>query len=64
MCYLNSLIKSYNLTQKIYTLKKNALLKVKINLNLNEHINFYHWCELTTEYDEYQKLQLCTVVRY
>ncbi len=23
-----------------------------------------HWCELTTEYEEYQKLQLSTLVRY
>ncbi len=29
--------------------EKNALLKVKIYLNLNEKINFYHWGELTTQ---------------
>ncbi len=52
--------------------KKNAFLKIqlpikgKMNLNLYEKINLYHWCELTmhTEYEEYQKLQLSTVVRY
>ncbi len=49
MCYHNLLIKSYNLTQKIYTFRKNALLKVKIYLNLNETINFYRWCELTRQ---------------
>ncbi len=38
MCYLNLLIKSYNLTQKMYTFRKKALLKVKINVNLNEKI--------------------------
>ncbi len=29
--------------------KKNALLKVKIYLSLNEKINFY-WCELNTRH--------------
>ncbi len=33
------LIKCNNLTQKMYTIRKKALLKVKINLNLNEKMN-------------------------
>ncbi len=44
--------------------KKNALLKVKIYLNLNEKINSsLMWTE-HTEYEEYKKMQLPTVVRY
>ncbi len=35
-----------------------------MNLNLYEKINFFHWCELTTEYEECQKPQLSTVDRY
>ncbi len=50
----------------MYTFRnKTALLKgKKSNLNLNENINSsLMWTE-HTEYEEYHKLQLCTVFRY
>ncbi len=45
----------------MYTFRKKVL---QINLNLNEKINSsLMWTE-HTEYEEYKKLQLSTVVRY
>ncbi len=32
----------------MHTFIKNGFIKVKIDLNLLENINFYHCCELTT----------------
>ncbi len=61
MYYFNRLIKCNNLTQKMYTFRKNVL---KIYLNLNEKINESLMWTDHTEYEEYHKLQLCTVFRY
>ncbi len=33
-------------------------IKGKNQFKLKEKINLYHWCELTTEYEEYQTLQI------
>ncbi len=57
--YLNWLVQCNNLTQKMHTFRnKIAFLKVKIKFKLV-------WKdELITEYEEYHKLQLCTVFRY
>ncbi len=70
--YSNWLIKCKNLTQKMYTFrKKKTLLKVKMPIKGKYQfklIGKYYFLSLMwtdhTGYEEYQKLQLSTVVRY